>query len=114
MDRRSFLRSFGGGVVATATMAEAGMLAELFDWLRRKPVFSIPKPPTVLTYEDLTAATQRYIVPKMVDEIYKASPIFTRLVQVERDMDIASGKIHTQFVYAQKAQFGFPLTGIDS
>jgi len=31
-------RGFVGGIVASATMAEAGALAELMNWLRRKPV----------------------------------------------------------------------------
>ena len=30
-------RGFIGGLVASATVAEAGILAEFFDWLRRKP-----------------------------------------------------------------------------
>jgi hypothetical protein len=37
MNRRAFL----GGLVATATMAEAGALAEFMDWLRRKPKTTI-------------------------------------------------------------------------
>jgi hypothetical protein len=37
MNRRAFL----GGLVATATMAEAGALAEFMDWLRRKPVTTV-------------------------------------------------------------------------
>lgn len=32
-----------------------------------------------LTYDDITSKTQRFIVPKLVDNIYKASPVFTRL-----------------------------------
>lgn len=47
MDRRSFLRLAGGltgtGLVATATMAEAGWLAEVLDWLRRRPATFVPK-----------------------------------------------------------------------
>lgn len=45
MNRRSFLRLTGGGLIATATMAEAGLFAEFMDWLRRKPVWSIPANP---------------------------------------------------------------------
>jgi hypothetical protein len=30
-------RGFLGGLIASATMAEAGAIAELFAWLRRKP-----------------------------------------------------------------------------
>jgi hypothetical protein len=78
MDRRSFLRGFGGGLVATATMAEAGMLAEFFDWLKRKPVWSFPSK-TSLSYDDLNAATMRYIVPCLHDHVFKTSPIFMKL-----------------------------------
>jgi hypothetical protein len=39
MNRRAFL----GGLVATATMAEAGALAEFMDWLRRKPMTTVGK-----------------------------------------------------------------------
>jgi hypothetical protein len=41
-DRRSFLKLFGGGIVASATMAEAGVIEEFLSWLRRKPTWSIP------------------------------------------------------------------------
>jgi len=40
--RRSFLLLGGAGLITTATMAEAGALAEVMDWMKRKPVFSIP------------------------------------------------------------------------
>lgn len=32
-----------------------------------------------LTYDDLSAMTNSHIVPKMVDSVYKSSPVFTRL-----------------------------------
>lgn len=32
-----------------------------------------------LTYDDITAATNHFIVPGLVDEVYKASPLFVRL-----------------------------------
>jgi hypothetical protein len=35
-------RGFLGGLVTAATMAEAGALAEIFDFLRRKPVSVLP------------------------------------------------------------------------
>ena len=50
MDRRRFLQIFGGGVVASATMAEAGFLADFMAWLKRKPVWSIPKTLAVNPY----------------------------------------------------------------
>lgn len=92
MDRRQFLRMFGGaatsGLVASATMSEAGMLAEFLSWLKRKPVWSIPNPRSgALTYDQITALTAKYIVPRMADEIYKPSPIFVRLLQRDREID---------------------------
>jgi hypothetical protein len=78
LGRRDFLRIFSGaagGIAVTATMAEAGMLAEFMDWLRRAPVWSLPVPlPVPLTIhhflvEDLWA-----------DEYYKMTPEFTRFL----------------------------------
>ena len=45
INRRGFLGLFGGGVVASATMAQAGVFSELLDFLRRKPV-SVSAPAT--------------------------------------------------------------------
>jgi hypothetical protein len=42
MDRRQFLRLGGAGIVASATMAEAGILSEFMSWLTRKPAWSFP------------------------------------------------------------------------
>lgn len=39
ISRRKFL-ALGGGLIASATMAEAGALAEYMDWMKRKPAFS--------------------------------------------------------------------------
>jgi hypothetical protein len=47
MDRRGFLKLFGGvtgGVIATATMAEAGALAEFLSWVQRSPSWSFASP----------------------------------------------------------------------
>jgi hypothetical protein len=32
-----------------------------------------------LTYDDITSKTNKFIVPRLVDNVYKSSPIFTRL-----------------------------------
>jgi hypothetical protein len=37
----------GGGMVATATMAEVGFFDEFMAWVKRMPVWSIPSKPTV-------------------------------------------------------------------
>lgn len=42
MNRRVFLRSSAAGLVASATMAEAGAIAEFVDSIRRRPAFSFP------------------------------------------------------------------------
>lgn len=52
MNRRGFLKVLGGGLVASATMAEAGMLAEFMDWLKRKPAWSFP-PKRAMTHDDV-------------------------------------------------------------
>lgn len=77
MNRRSFLRVFGGGLAATATMAEAGMLAEFLDWLKRKPAWSFPS--KTRTYDDLTAATLKYITPHFYDSLLAPDPLFVKL-----------------------------------
>ena len=38
----------GGGLVATATMAEAGFFADFMAWVKRRPVWSFPTKPKVL------------------------------------------------------------------
>lgn len=87
-DRRSFLRLFGGGLVATATMAEAGMLSEFFSWLQRKPVWSIPSYPVIgvgLTYADIGSKT-------FIDEYYKISPVFMHVFQSSQDVKFEGGR----------------------
>jgi hypothetical protein len=42
LSRRDFLKLGATGLVVTATMAQAGELAEYYDWLKRKPVYSFP------------------------------------------------------------------------
>jgi len=83
MDRRGFLRMFGGtvggGLVASATMAEAGMLSEFLSWLKRKPAWSFPRKQP--TYAEIDAATMCYIVPAMPDIVFKTSPLFMKLRQ---------------------------------
>jgi hypothetical protein len=45
--RRAFLRSGSMGLIASATMAEAGAFAEFLNWISRKPAFSIPSNPLI-------------------------------------------------------------------
>jgi hypothetical protein len=79
MDRRHFLRLFGGGLTATATMAEAGMLAEFLSWLKRKPVWSFPSGSGSARYLDMNAVTMKYIMPALVDNFFRDSPLFLTL-----------------------------------
>jgi hypothetical protein len=44
VNRRQFLKLGSGALVASATMAEAGMLDEFLSWLKRKPAYSFPTP----------------------------------------------------------------------
>lgn len=61
MNRRDFLRLGGTGLVTTATMAHAGMLAEFLDWLKRKPSWSFPSRERKLSamWDEINAATLR-------------------------------------------------------
>jgi hypothetical protein len=55
VNRRKFLQLAGitgGGLVASATMAEAGVFAEIASWLKRRPVWSIPKNAGFNPYSD--------------------------------------------------------------
>ncbi len=62
MNRRGFLKFFGGGLVATATMAEAGAFAEFMDWIRRAPAWSFPSPRYGdVTFDQINAVTLEYI-----------------------------------------------------
>lgn len=74
MDRRNFLKLFGGGLVATATIQEAGMLAEFMDWMKRKPVWSFPSKSR--TYDDINAITLKYVTPCLIDDFFKPTQIF--------------------------------------
>jgi hypothetical protein len=62
VNRRRFLQLAGltgGGLVASATMADAGLIAEIASWLKRKPAWSIPKTAgvtaTVKQYSDFAS-----------------------------------------------------------
>jgi len=95
LDRRNFLRLLGGagaGVVATATVADVGMWAEMMSWLQRKPVWSIPvhKMPQIgmstLTYADINAITInaitiKSITPHLDDLLFKPSPVFQAMMR---------------------------------
>jgi hypothetical protein len=71
VNRRKFLQLAGcaAGLTASATAAEVGLLSELMSWLKRRPVWSIPKTAGVLTASDLcnavnTLTSQTYTVGK--------------------------------------------------
>src|SRR6266404_555959 len=59
MNRRSFIGLLGGGLVASAIMAEAGALSEFLSWLKRAPVWSFPTPARNIApmWDEITAIT---------------------------------------------------------
>ena len=62
MNRRDFLKLTvitSGGLVATATMAEAGFFADFLSWIKRRPVWSIPSTLNVLTAEKISVAVKQ-------------------------------------------------------
>jgi hypothetical protein len=39
----------------------------------------------MLTYNDISAVTTNFIVPRIIDDVYKSSPLFTRLRTVNAE-----------------------------
>lgn len=100
MDRRSFLNMFAGttgGVVATATMAEAGMLAEFMSWLKRAPAWSFPSPryihlSEVALWDEVTAVTIDGISAEIVlDSFFVDSLTLSKLLDKKHQV-FSSGK----------------------
>lgn len=87
MDRRGFIKLFSGAagaVVASATMAEAGMLSEVMSWLRRAPAWSFPArivvDPEQLLFDQFSAATLKTLQKDVLyDNFFVGSPILNKL-----------------------------------
>lgn len=80
MDRRGFLKFFSGGLVATATMAEAGAFAEFLDWIKRAPAFSFASPKPLPLFDLISAATLESIRTEVLfDNFFKPSPFIEKL-----------------------------------
>jgi hypothetical protein len=66
MDRRKFLGLLGGGLVASATMADADRLVDFLKWLKKGPTeysFASPRPIPVIGLETNTLAIlQRQLI----------------------------------------------------
>jgi hypothetical protein len=54
-----------------------------------------------LTYDDLTSKTNKFIVPRMVDEVYKSSPLFTRLRSKNMERFEGGTSIRHPIMYAK-------------
>jgi hypothetical protein len=54
-----------------------------------------------LTYDDLTSKTNRFIVPRLVDAVYKSSPVFTRLRTNNMERFEGGTKITHPIMYAE-------------
>lgn len=54
-----------------------------------------------LTYDDLTSKTNKFIVPRMVDEVYKSSPLFTRLRTRNMERFEGGSSIRHPIMYAK-------------
>lgn len=55
----------------------------------------------MLTYDDITAGTQRHIVPGLVDSVYKVSPLFTRLRTQNAERFEGGLKVTQPIMYAK-------------
>jgi hypothetical protein len=54
-----------------------------------------------LSYDDLTSKTNKHIVPRMVDEVYKSSPLFTRLRSKNMERFEGGTSIRHPIMYAK-------------
>lgn len=54
-----------------------------------------------LTYDDLTSKTNKFIVPRLVDNVYKSSPVLTRLRTKNMERFEGGTKITHPIMYAQ-------------
>ena len=78
LSRRGFLK----GVGAAAVLGAAGpkyFLAPAGGWVAPSPNFA-----PILTLEDLNSVSVNYIIPMLTDNVFKANPIFTRLMKSQR------------------------------
>lgn len=72
MDRRSFLKFIPGMIAAAAAMPE-----ELL-WTPAKTYF-IPNTIKVATWDEISAVTLQRLVPRLIDDVFKESPLFAML-----------------------------------
>jgi len=90
MNRRGFLRSFAGvsgGLVVTATMAEAGALADFMSWLKRAPAWSFPSKRVTASplFNEMNAATLEHIRNTgIIAEMFNDSPFLRAITVPER------------------------------
>lgn len=91
MDRRRFLQILGGLSLAAAA-EEMIPLGRVFSF----PSKIVIAPASVLdrgnlggpyanplNYDDLNLLTVKYIIPRLVDNVYRSSPVFFRLIESE-------------------------------
>lgn len=93
MNRRSFLGLAGGGLVASATMAEVGIWAEFMSWLQRKPVWSFPVP--VVASECLPRLATIWYNKAALDRLKEnfAFAAYSEVEASERRIKQATGKV---------------------
>ena len=64
-----------------------------------------------LTYDDLTSKTNKFIVPKLVDNVYKSSPIFVRLRTQNAERFEGGTAIRHPIMYAELKGSSFTRGG---
>lgn len=111
MDRRSFLKFIPGMIAAAAAMPD-----ELL-WTPTKTYF-IPDTVKVATWDEINEITLRHIIPRLVDNVFKESPLLAymksnrKLIRVGpdgvklSDFDLSGGSIVEEKVLDEA---GWPL-----
>jgi len=113
MERRDFLKLFGGAtgaVVATATMAQAGMLAEFMSWLKRAPAWSFPSRTVVEgvpLFDGISAATLVSLRQNIIyDNLFVDSPLMSKLRRREGLESLVGGaETAPPFMYVAGGDF---------
>lgn len=54
-----------------------------------------------LTYDDISSKTNKFIVPKLIDNVYKSSPIFVRLRTQQAERFEGGTTIKHPIMYAE-------------
>lgn len=95
MDRRGFLRLFPA-LVGAMTIDPEELL-----WKPIKTIF-IPDTVRLATWEEIDALTLKYIVPKLIDQLFTTSPIYSYLATRKKTFFDGGRRIGETIIYPEE------------